>query len=46
MFWASVWQLPIVLVLAMMQKKGLWERLWNSIYGEEDLDDLWEDEEA
>lgn len=47
LFWASVWQLPIVLVLAMMQKKGLWERLWRSVYGEEDdLDDLWEDDEG
>ena len=46
LFWASVWQLPIVLVLAMMQKKGLWERLWRSVYGEEDIDDLWEDEEV
>ncbi|KAF2863410.1 protoheme IX farnesyltransferase [Piedraia hortae CBS 480.64] len=27
LFWASVWQLPIVLVLAMVQKRGLWERL-------------------
>ena len=27
LFWASVWHLPIVLVLAMAHKKGLWERL-------------------
>ena len=46
LFWASVWQLPIVLVLAMMQKKGLWERLWRSVNGEDDLDDMWEDEEV
>jgi protoheme IX farnesyltransferase len=46
LFWASVWQLPIVLVLAMMQKKGLWERLWRSVNGDEDLDDMWEDEEV
>ena len=46
LFWASVWQLPIVLVLAMIQKKGLWERLWRSINGEEDMDDMWEDEEV
>lgn len=43
LFWASVWQLPIVLVLAMVQKKGLWERVWRSIMGEEELDDEWED---
>lgn len=31
LFWASVWHLPIVLVLAMAHKKGLWERLLGSI---------------
>ena len=46
LFWASVWQLPIVLVLAMVQKKGLWERLWRSVNGEPDLDELWDDEEV
>ena len=45
LFWASVWQLPIVLVLAMVQKKGLWERLWRSVNGEQELEDMWEDEE-
>ncbi len=44
LFWASVWQLPIVLVLAMVQKKGLFERLWRSIFGGGDEIDLWEDE--
>ena len=45
LFWASVWQLPIVLVLAMMQKKGLWSRLWKATFGDEDeLDDEWEEE--
>ena len=28
LFWASVWHLPIVLVLAMVHKRGLWERFW------------------
>lgn len=28
LFWCSVWQLPIVLVLAMLHKKGQWDRLW------------------
>ncbi|KAH9822953.1 Converts protoheme IX and farnesyl diphosphate to heme O [Teratosphaeria destructans] len=46
LFWASVWQLPIVLVLAMVQKKGLLERVWRIIVGEPDSDDLWEYEEA
>ncbi|KAF2741442.1 protoheme IX farnesyltransferase mitochondrial precursor [Polyplosphaeria fusca] len=40
LFWASVWQLPIVLVLAMAQKKGLAERVWRGIFGyPEDLED-------
>jgi protoheme IX farnesyltransferase len=34
LFWASVWQLPIVLVLAMVQKKGLWDRVWRAVIGE------------
>ncbi len=33
LFWASVWHLPIVMVLAMAQKKGLGERLYRSIFG-------------
>ena len=45
LFWASVWQLPIVLVLAMVHKKGLWERLWRIVNGEPEWDDLaYEDE--
>jgi len=44
LFWASVWQLPIVLVLAMVQKKGLWERLWRSVNGDPDIEDEWDDE--
>jgi protoheme IX farnesyltransferase len=43
LFWASVWHLPIVMVLAMAQKKGLGERVWRSIFGypDEDEDDLY-----
>jgi protoheme IX farnesyltransferase len=44
LFWASVWQLPIVLVLGMVQKKGLWERVWRGIFGEEEFDE-WEEDE-
>ncbi|KAI9885442.1 MAG: hypothetical protein M1823_002748 [Watsoniomyces obsoletus] len=49
LFWASVWHLPVVMVLAMMHKKGLWERIWRGISGvgeeevieeEEDDDDI------
>ncbi|KAJ4286237.1 Protoheme IX farnesyltransferase, mitochondrial [Kalmusia sp. IMI 367209] len=40
LFWASVWHIPIVLVLAMAQKRGLGERVWRSIFGyPEDLED-------
>lgn len=39
LFWASVWHLPIVMVLAMAQKKGLGERLYRSIFGYADIED-------
>ncbi|KAF2997382.1 Protoheme IX farnesyltransferase, mitochondrial [Curvularia kusanoi] len=39
LFWASVWHLPIVMVLAMAQKKGLGERLYRSLFGYGDLDE-------
>ncbi|KAH0559778.1 hypothetical protein GP486_003704 [Trichoglossum hirsutum] len=42
LFWASVWHLPVVLVLAMAHKKGLWEGVWNSASGAEEA---WEDGE-
>lgn len=46
LFWASVWQLPIVLVLAMVQKKGLWDRIWRGLTGEvEDEEILYDDED-
>lgn len=47
LFWASVWHLPVILVLAMAQKKGLWQRAWRSAMGQPDLDDgeEWEYEE-
>lgn len=34
LFWASVWHLPVVMVLAMVHKKGLWERVLRGISGE------------
>ena len=41
LFWASVWHLPIVMVLAMVHKEGLWRGVWEWISGvratEEDL---------
>ena len=46
LFWASVWHLPIVLVLAMAHKKGLWERLlggvgitWRNVDFEEQINE-------
>lgn len=52
LFWASVWHLPVIMVLALVQKKGMWGRVWRSIVGDEQLEDdefeddgEWEDEE-
>ncbi|KAI1652560.1 mitochondria protoheme IX farnesyltransferase [Daldinia decipiens] len=39
LFWASVWHLPVIMVLALVQKKGMWGRVWRSIVGEPDLED-------
>ncbi|RKF73666.1 Protoheme IX farnesyltransferase, mitochondrial [Golovinomyces cichoracearum] len=27
LFWASVWHLPVVMILAMTQKKGMWQKI-------------------
>ncbi|GAP84439.1 putative protoheme IX farnesyltransferase [Rosellinia necatrix] len=40
LFWASVWHLPAIMVLALLQKKGMWGRVWRSVMGEPDLDDV------
>lgn len=45
LFWASVWHLPIVLVLGMVLKKGLWERVWSSLTGVARDEDDWEEAE-
>lgn len=42
LFWASVWHLPGVMVLAMVHKKGLWEGVWRRVMGEVDGDDEYE----
>ncbi|KAH8655241.1 UbiA prenyltransferase family-domain-containing protein [Xylariales sp. PMI_506] len=39
LFWASVWHMPVVLVLALTQKKGMWGRVWRAAFGEPMLDD-------
>lgn len=47
LFWASVWHLPVIMVLALAQKKGMWARVWHSITGspDEDDDDFGDDED-
>ena len=44
LFWASVWHLPVVMVLAMVHKKGLWEGVWRRLTGSEvdEEDEGWE----
>lgn len=42
LFWAGVWQLPVVMVLAMGHKKGLWDGVLERVFGrveEYDADD-------
>ncbi|GAB7357147.1 hypothetical protein MBLNU459_g8140t1 [Dothideomycetes sp. NU459] len=53
LFWASVWHLPLVLVLAMAQKKGLWDGVWRGLFGaaeddddDDDDDGEWEDDDG
>ena len=49
LFWATVWHLPVVMVLAMAHKKGLWEGIWRRMMGEEEDDDevwIYEDEDV
>ncbi|KAK7424014.1 Protoheme IX farnesyltransferase, mitochondrial [Neonectria magnoliae] len=43
LFWASVWHLPGVMILALVHKKGMWSRAWRSIFGEDEGE--WEEEE-
>ncbi|KAJ5675565.1 Protoheme IX farnesyltransferase [Penicillium macrosclerotiorum] len=42
LFWASIWQLPILLVGGLVTKKGLWDGVWRQIFGgpEEDEDEF------
>ncbi|KAK3292890.1 UbiA prenyltransferase family-domain-containing protein [Chaetomium fimeti] len=47
LFWASVWHLPVIMVLALAQKKGMWARVWSSVTGApEDEDDEFDDDDA
>lgn len=46
LFWASIWHLPVIMVLAMLHKKGLWEGVWHPTYGQRsDRGYQWEAEE-
>jgi protoheme IX farnesyltransferase len=47
LFWASVWHLPVVMILAMVEKKGMWQRVWRAAVGEPYPDDeeAWLEEE-
>ncbi|EAW10302.1 protoheme IX farnesyltransferase [Aspergillus clavatus NRRL 1] len=39
LFWASIWQLPILLVGGLVTKKGLWDGVWNNIFGQPEEDE-------
>ncbi|KAJ5788462.1 hypothetical protein N7457_003452 [Penicillium paradoxum] len=39
LFWASIWQLPILLVGGLVTKKGLWDGVWRNIFGHPDEDE-------
>ncbi|KAI5809109.1 protoheme IX farnesyltransferase mitochondrial precursor [Peziza echinospora] len=45
LFWASVWHLPVVMVLAMVHKEGLWRRVYRGVrgvyYGDEEEEEDW-----
>ncbi|EPE08509.1 protoheme ix farnesyltransferase [Ophiostoma piceae UAMH 11346] len=48
LFWASVWHLPVLMVLALLQKKGMWTRVYRSVMGEpayDDEDEFYDDDE-
>lgn len=45
LFWASIWHLPVVMVLAMVHKKGLWEGIWKRLNGDSEDEDHWLDDE-
>ncbi|PYH47358.1 protoheme IX farnesyltransferase [Aspergillus saccharolyticus JOP 1030-1] len=40
LFWASIWQLPVLLVGGLVTKKGLWDGVWRQAFGQpEDPED-------
>jgi protoheme IX farnesyltransferase len=46
LFWASVWHLPLILVLSMVLKKGLLERSWAALTGKSLDEEEWVDLDA
>lgn len=45
LFWAGVWHLPVLMVLAMAHKQGLWEGVWQRLNGETPEEKWMEEEE-
>ncbi|RAL05959.1 protoheme IX farnesyltransferase [Aspergillus ibericus CBS 121593] len=49
LFWASIWQLPVLLIGGLVTKKGLWDGVWRKVLGQPDPEDEYvyidEDEE-
>ncbi|KAL4948642.1 UbiA prenyltransferase family-domain-containing protein [Aspergillus filifer] len=39
LFWASIWQLPILLIGGMITKKGLWDGVLGKVFGHPTVDD-------
>ncbi|KAJ5175216.1 Protoheme IX farnesyltransferase [Penicillium canariense] len=39
LFWASIWQLPILLVGGLVTKKGLWDGVWRNVFGQPEEDE-------
>ncbi|KAH7324320.1 UbiA prenyltransferase family-domain-containing protein [Stachybotrys elegans] len=44
LFWASVWHLPVVMILALVHKKDMWSRAWKSVFGSSEEGE-WEDDD-
>lgn len=45
LFWASVWHLPAVMILALLHKEGMWTRAWERVVGGRSEAGEWEEEE-
>ena len=45
LFWASIWQLPMLLVGGLVTKKGLWDGVWQNLFGQPVVEEEDDDEE-